>query len=324
VTGVRGPDPVTVAIPALNGGERLGQVLMTVRRQKLDRPLELLVADSGSRDGSRERALDHGARMLDVARGEFSHGGTRNLLMREARGTHVAFLTQDAVPAGEHWLALLLDGFALAADVALVFGPYRPRPNSSPMVRRELEEFFLSLAPDRRPRVDRGLVRGVGKLAFFTDANGCVARSAWKHVPFREVSYAEDQMLARDMLAAGYAKAYQPDAAVVHSHDYRPLDLFRRCFDEWRALREVYGHRESASPLRIGLAVQRELRDDLAFVRAEGGRPVAFVHRSLAYHLGRRLGAATGSRADRLPPRLRRAFSLEGRAGFETQRGRVA
>ena len=41
------------------------------------------------------------------------------------------------------------------------------------------------------------------------------------------------------MLAAGYAKVYRPDAAVIHSHDYRPLDQLRRSFDEWRGLREV-------------------------------------------------------------------------------------
>ena len=43
-------------------------------------------------------------------------------------------------------------------------------------------------------------------------------------------------MLARDMLAAGLAKAYVPDAAVIHSHDLPPLQAFRRYFDDFRAL----------------------------------------------------------------------------------------
>ena len=49
-------EPVTVAIPVRNGGALLGEVLGAVRAQQLDRPLELLVADSGSTDGSRELA----------------------------------------------------------------------------------------------------------------------------------------------------------------------------------------------------------------------------------------------------------------------------
>jgi rhamnosyltransferase len=314
---VSGVAPVTVAVPVLNGGERLHQLLRAVRAQACERPVELLVADSGSSDDSREIACKSGARVLDVPPGEFSHGGTRNLLMEEARGAHVAFLTQDAVPADEGWLSRLLEGFGLAERVGLVFGPYRPRPESSAMVRRELQEFFESLAPAGGPRIDRGRVAGVGAEAFFTDANGCVCRAAWKHVPFRNVSYAEDQLLARDMLAAGYAKVYHPGAAVLHSHDYRPVELFRRSFDEWRALREVHGHVETGSPFRIALAVQREVRDDVAFTRRENASGAATAPRSLVFHTARRMGAALGSRAERLPPSVRRACSLESRGGFD-------
>jgi hypothetical protein len=41
--------------------------------------------------------------------------------------------------------------------------------------------------------------------------------------------------------------------------------------------------------------------------------------RSLAFHTARRVGAALGSRAERLPPRLRTACSLERRGGFSRQ-----
>jgi glycosyltransferase involved in cell wall biosynthesis len=311
---------VTVALPVLDGGSLLAEVLEAVSGQQVDATIELLVADSGSRDGSRELAHERGATVIDVPLGEFSHGGTRNQLVRHARGSHVAFLTQDSVPADSHWLSRLLEGFSLAADVALVFGPYRPRPGASPMVRRELQRFFESFAPDGRPRVDRagspdeGL--GLGRRPFFTDANGCLSRAAWEHVPFRDVAYAEDQALARDMLAAGYAKAYHPDAAVVHSHDYPPFAYFRRCFDEWRALAEVHGHRAPAGPVRAGLIVQREVRDDLALLRAEGSSGWAVPTGALAslrHHALRVAGAALGSRSHRLPPAVRRRLSLEGR-----------
>jgi rhamnosyltransferase len=314
------PEPVTVAIPVRNGGERLREVLTAVRSQRVDRPLELLVADSGSTDGSRELAGELGATVIDVPPAGFSHGGTRNLLAERASGAHVAFLTQDAVPADDRWLARLLEGFELADDVALVFGPYRPCPGASPMVRRELAELFAGFAPDGRPRVDReasspeGL--GLGRRAYFTDANGCVRRAAWERVPFRAVAYAEDHVLAGDMLAAGYAKVYHPGAVVVHSHDYRPVALFRRSFDEWRALREVHGVVEPAGPLALALGLQRRVRDDLAFARREGAPPGRLALASTAHHAARLAGAALGSRADQLPARLRRACSLEGRSGF--------
>ena len=318
---------VTVAIPVLNGRPRRASRRAAGGRQRVDAEVELLVADSGSSDGSREAAARHGASVIDVPAGEFSHGGTRNLLMAEASGSHVAFLTQDAAPADESWLARLLDGFDLAEDVGIVFGPYRPRPGASPMVRRELDSFFHAFAPDGRPRVDRGTVPEVDPLAdrrrgYFTDANGCVARRAWEQVPFRQVAYAEDQMLARDMLMGGWAKVYHPAAAVIHSHAYTPRRVLRRSFDESRALREVHGHRANARPLKTALVVQRETRDDLALARTEGlslPQRAAVLPRSVAHHLARTVGSALGSRADRLPPSVRRMLSLERRDGFDPQ-----
>lgn len=319
-----GVDIVTVAVPVWNGGPVFEQVLRSVRTQRIDRPVDLLVADSGSTDDSRSVAEAAGARIIDVPSAEFSHGGTRNLLAREACGTHVAFLSQDSVPADEHWLGRLLQGFGLAEDVALVFGPYRPRRGASPMVRRELDSLFESFSPDGRPRVDRAESPdeggGLGRRVYFTDANGCLARAAWERVPFREVRYAEDQVLARDLLAAGYSKAYHPDAAVIHSHEYPPIQLFRRCFDEWRALREVHDHLAPAGPVRWGLIVQREVRDDLELMRGEKTSGTALWRNaapSLRHHAIRAAGAALGSRAESLPPWLRRHCSLEGRGGFQ-------
>ena len=87
-------------------------------------------------------------------------------------------------PAGPGWLAALLGGFALADDVALVCGPYLPRPDASPMVRRELLEYFARFGG---ARVDRGAA-APGPATFFSSANGAVARWAWERVPFRPVA----------------------------------------------------------------------------------------------------------------------------------------
>ena len=310
--------PVTVAIPVRNGGALLARVLDSVRAQRLDRPVELVVADSGSSDGSAELARARGATVLPVAR--FSHGGTRNLLMERSNGAHVAFLTQDAVPADERWLATLLDGFELADDIALVYGPYLARPGASHMVSRELRDWFGALSPDGSPRVDRGPGPSApSPVTFFTDANGCVARSAWQRIPFRDVSYAEDQMLAVDMLRAGYAKVFQPGAAVVHSHEYAPLAQFRRAFDEWRALREIYGWSEPLVPRRVVLRLGGDLGADWRYLGELGVEPhrrAIPMARSIRYWGLRTVGAALGSRADRLPASVRRRCSLDGRAEF--------
>jgi len=302
-----------VAIPVCNGGELLTRTLAAVRRQTFDAEIELIVSDSGSTDGSRESAIRHGARVIEIDRRAYGHGVTRNLLMAEARGTHVALLSQDAEPANEHWLARLLAGFELADEVALVYGPYEPRPGASATVRRELDLWFGSLSaglerlgPDER---DLAAVELMGRRGFFSDANAAIARSAWERVPFRDIAYAEDRALALDMLRAGYAKVYEPRAAVVHSHEYTPAERFRRAFDEWRGLREVYGWREPATPARL----LSQLRGELGPLRRSGAGPAALAS-AARDQLIRHAGAVLGSRAARLPAALERRLSLEGRA----------
>jgi len=316
------PD-VTVAIPVRDGGALLQCTLEALSMQTVAH--ELLVCDSHSSDGSPERARAHGARVIEIGPEHFTHGGARNLLMREAHGARVAFLTQDAEPADERWLERLLGGFELVADVGVVYGPYLPRPDASPAVRMELERWFASLAPDGAPRVDRlgederrdlPVAALIGARGFFTDANACVARAAWEKVPFREIPYAEDRALALDMLRAGYAKAFMPQAAVLHSHDYTPGEYLRRCFDEWRGLREVYGWREPADPRRL----LRTLRGELGAARREliaSGVPAGERRATIAalscHQVVRLAGALLGSRAGLLPKGVRRRLSLEGR-----------
>src|SRR3954452_12961093 len=252
----------TVAVPVLNGARYLDEVLGAVRGQQLPagEEVELLIVDSGSTDGSQAIARRHGAVLHEIDRAAFSHGGTRNRMMSMAAGNHVAFLTQDATPAHDAWLAALLEGFAQGEDVAAVFGPHVPRPGASHMIKAEMERHFAVWGDGGREidlhRLDRspaGLAAYrafPGRWTFFSDVNGCVARWAWERVAYREVPYAEDQLLGRELIEAGYAKVFHPGAAVVHSHDYPPAQFFRRYFDEVRSLREVLDYVEPAGVMR--------------------------------------------------------------------------
>ncbi len=318
---------VTVAIPVFQGASTLPGVLHALRGQRVEAEVELLVCDSGSRDGSRELALEAGAQVIDIAPGGFAHGPARNLLMDRARGEFVALLTQDAEPADERWLSRLLDGFGAAPDVALVYGPYRPRADAGWRERSELERFFSALAPDGAPRCDRleahervaPASQLLGRRTYFTDANGCVRRSAWQQIPFPPSPYAEDHALSLAMLRAGWAKVFVPAAAVLHSHHYGPLGELRRSFDDWRGLLEIYGWREPATARHFVLQLRGQMGARRRSLRA-GGAPrwqsnLAMLPAAAGQSV-RVAGAVLGSRSDRLPPRARGWLSLDGRRSY--------
>jgi glycosyltransferase involved in cell wall biosynthesis len=323
------PSTVSVAIPVLNGARYLDEVLTAVRTQEVDRDVEIVIVDSGSTDGSVEIAERHGALVHRIDKSDFSHGGTRNLLMEIASGDHVAFLTQDATPASPRWLAALLEGFEQAHDVAAVFGPQVARPDTGHMIQAELEGTFSlwgegggSIEVQRLERTPEGLAayrEFPGRLTFLSDVNCCIARWAWERIPYRDVPYAEDQLLGRELLEAGYAKVFHPEARVLHSHDFPPGAYFKRYFDEFRSLREVLGHVQPWGPLRTLLDVRGYVGADRRWLEQRGVTGLDLVGplaKSTRHWTIRMAGAIAGTRADLLPPSLRRRLSLEGRDTF--------
>ncbi len=294
---------VSVVVPVKDGARYLGELLDALAREGPD---EVLVIDSGSADDSVAIAEAAGARILVIAPEQFGHGRTRNLGAQSCSGELICFLTQDATPC-PGWLDAYREAFTLEQRVGAAYGPHLPRADTSPMIARELAQFFGTFAPDGRPHVQR-----IGDASFLSNVNACYARACWQEIRFRDVAYAEDQAFGVDLLAAGWTKVYHPGAAVLHAHDYGPLEFMRRYFDEYRGLRETTGHVE---PLRLG-GVLGLVGADLRWMRAQGlppGQRARWTARSLAHHTGRRIAAPVGSRAGRLPGPLRRGLSLEGR-----------
>jgi O-antigen biosynthesis protein len=219
------------------------------------------------------------------------------------------------------WLAAYREAFALGPSVGAAYGPHLPREETSPMIARELTEFFAGFAPNGRP-----VVQGAEGPVFLSNVNACYARRCWQEIRFDDVPYAEDQAFARAMLAAGWTKVFQPAAAVEHAHDYGPVEFMRRYFDEYRGLRETLGHVEPISPRGLAGTTRRQLRDDLRWMAEQGwsgGARARWAARSTVHHAGRQVFAALGSRAERLPGRLQRAISLESRGATPKRRRAV-
>ena len=307
---------MTVAIPVKDGARYLREVLTATFGQTIDVELEVLVIDSGSRDGSQGIATRAGARVVEIPAHEFGHGRTRNLAFQLARGRYVAFLTQDATPAHDRWLEHLVSAFELDRRVGLVFGPHLPRPRTSPMIARELTQFFTGMSQEGAPSIEYGTDETwKSGPAFFSNVNSCIRRDCWEEIRFRDLPYSEDQAFARDALTAGWSKVYEPRAGVLHAHDFGPVRFMKRYFDEYRGLRATVGHVETANPRQIASTILWHLRADDAFMRANGytqRERARWLARGLVHYAGRAAFSALGSRAEKLPAPLQRALSLEG------------
>lgn len=300
---------ISVVIPVKDGERYLEELLSALQAQEVG---EILVIDSGSVDRSVAIARAAGVEVLAIEPERFGHGRTRNLGGERTSGRLICFLTQDATPC-PGWAGAYLEAMDLAEDVGAAFGPHLPRPDTSPMIARELEEFFASLAPDGRPSVQRR-----GGQTFLSNVNACYRRSCWEQVRFREIEYSEDQAFGRDMLEQDWAKVCHPGAAVLHAHDYGPVEFMRRYFDEYRGLRESSGHVEPFGLIAAARQTRSAAAADRRWMASQGlgaGEQLRWSARSVVHHGGRRVFSALGSRSERVPAPLRSALSLEGRGG---------
>ena len=209
---------ISVVIPVKDGGLDLVRCLEAIARQQVDEEVEVVVVDSGSTDGSVERARSLGARVHEILPQEFTHGGARNLGAELAAGDVVVFTSQDAYAADENWLAALVASLRERDDVAGVYGRQLPHASAIPS-----ERYFLDFLYGPKPRTQR--LTGPDRLSFeatlFSNVNSAVPRAVLERYPLAtDVIMSEDQEWSRRVLEAGLVIVYEPRAAVRHSHAY--------------------------------------------------------------------------------------------------------
>ena len=139
-------------------------------------------------------------------------------------------------------------------------------------------------------------------VTFYSDVNSAARRSVLTgEIPYRDVSYAEDQLLGRDVIDAGYIKAYAPRAVVWHSNEMTILEYDDRMFEETQGLREVGIDVALPSiPTVAKLVVGGVLRDAVRLVRDREVTTKRKLHGLLvnpAYHVQRWRGVRRGVRS---------------------------
>lgn len=306
----QGAPDVSILIPTYNAGPEFGETLEALSGQRSDFAWEILLVDSGSTDGTLDLARRYDARVLNVPKEEFNHGGTRNRGFAEARGEFVAMTVQDAVPANELWLQGLVENLANDERIAGVYSRQIPRADCNPFTRHALENHFTNL-PERREQKIEDLAAYETlpppkklELVTFDDVSSCIRRSVWEEHPYEHLSFGEDIEWSQRVLKAGYKVVYEPKSAVIHSHDRSAIYEMKRAYAVHKLLGELLGFRALPSfrEFRTRLPGLIQQRRKLAEAAGGGLRlHTQAVTRSLGDQTGVFLGGLAGAHPDENP-----------------------
>ncbi len=218
-----------IAIPTYNGGN-LWHKSASAIKNNIDKDTLVYVIDSNRTDNTVCIANDCGFVVESIKSNEFNHGGTRNKAINDHIDNYdvVIFLTQDAIPEAG-FIEKILNVFK-DEDVACAYGRQLPHDDANPLAQHA--RFYNYPEQAYKCGVNDIPVMGL-KAAFMSNSF-----SAYRLTVFKELGgFPSDTILCEDMfytakaILAGYKVAYVSNAIVKHSHNYTPVEEFKRYFD---------------------------------------------------------------------------------------------
>ena len=226
-----------VLVPTYNPGQQAWAQWVLALQSQHCKPMQVVVVDSGSTDGSLAVSQQAGFTVLHTQAHNFNHGTTRQWALNQAFFSQdaspapdfIVCLTQDAILEGPAALANLLQAFQ-DPQVAAAFGRQLPKPKAH-WLEAHARAFNY---PDTSRTVQLQDKASMGIKACFL-SNSCAAFRLQalldqggfpSHLPLGEDTY-----IAAKLLLSGQSLRYQASAAVYHSHNYNGLQDFQRMFD---------------------------------------------------------------------------------------------
>jgi rhamnosyltransferase len=228
-------EPRLTALIRCRDEERgIGALIDTLRAQTLAASLEIVVIDSGSRDGTVAEVRRRGIEPLRISPDEFTYGRSLNLAAAAASAPICLSISAHARPLDQGWAARLVSAFD-DARVACAYGPWR-------------EPF--GLRPLRTPLLQDLEHAQAHPLWGYSNSSGAFRRELWVRRRFDERLRAdEDLEWAWYWLRRGWLVRLDPALAVHHSHaDEGPVRTFRRRRAEAAAVRQF----RDVDPLPLG------------------------------------------------------------------------
>lgn len=299
---------VSIILLTKNGGDRLKELMESIKAQNFQGSVEIVAVDSGSQDDTLKILESYDARIFRIKPEDFHHSKTRNYGASKSEGKVLVYLTQDALPINNDLLKTLLDPLN-NEDVAVVYG--RQIAN---LHAKEVNTFFYSyFYPDEKKVLKKNHAENAKEFymenIFVSDVCSAIKKDVWEQLKFGDdVPMSEDKDFALKVLKAGYKIVYEPEAAVYHSHEYSLVARFKRRFKDGSAFSSIALQGES-NFLMGGL---NYFTEEMKFFI--GNKHILGMPYALAYNFMDFLGFFLGKKEKYLPRFVKNSILKESKS----------
>src|SRR5262249_16787808 len=103
-------------------------------------------------------------------------------------------------------------------------------------------------------------------LCTFDDVCACIRRTVWERIPYRATYFGEDVEWGKRVIQAEYALVYEPEAAVIHSHERSAWYEYKRTYLCHRRLYQLFWLQTVPTRYHAWAATLAGICKDSAFV----------------------------------------------------------
>jgi rhamnosyltransferase len=238
------PQNISIVIPVKNGIKTVGKLIDAINNQRNIGLVQIIVIDSGSKDGTIEYLCTKQIDLAQIHENSFNHGGTRNLGVSLAKYDLIQFTVQDACPIDEFWLYQMSSHFkdpvcdaVSGAQIVLPGEGVNPhavyRPVDVPsfsVVYFENVRCFHELSPNAQR-----------SFSGIDNVNTMYRKSALVDLQFEIIDFGEDMLWAKKALESGRKIIYDKRICVEHYHFEFPDFVYKRTLIELLYKYRVFG-----------------------------------------------------------------------------------
>jgi glycosyltransferase involved in cell wall biosynthesis len=199
---------ISIIIRTLNEAKYLQELLDGIKQQELrDFPVETIVVDSGSDDGTIDIATNNNCKLIHIKKSEFSFGRSLNVGCQNASGDIYVIISGHCIPVDKYWLKNLVTPI-LTRQANYVYGRQIGRDTTMFSEGLVFKKYF--------PEDEKYDYPGY----FCNNANSAIEKIVWSKYKFDEdITGLEDLELGKRLYENGGKIAYANNARVYHIHN---------------------------------------------------------------------------------------------------------
>lgn len=219
---------VDIICPLYNAEKYILNLDKSIKKQKNVNINSVKYVLTECKDNTEKRLVENGIDFIKIKKEEFSHSKTRENVARTCDADIVVFITQDIVIEREDWLFNLTKPiYYNECDAS--YSRQISKSKGIEKYTRELNYPEVSCVKTKENLNELGL-----RTFFFSDASSAIRNDVLKKINYydgKNLKINEDMYLAYKLIMNGYKIKYVAESVIIHSHDFKFKELYKRYYD---------------------------------------------------------------------------------------------